>query len=80
MKVTLRIPVVLDRKGAANGWITQDANGEHSEDVGLLYDNWSEEEAPDDDLRLVYVTVEVDLEQVFRQNDIPGKVDLGETK
>jgi len=69
-ELELEIPVILAPDGRVQGWIGINKEGEHTEDVGLLYDSF-EMGVP---TRLITVKATVDMDALFAQSNIEGEV------
>lgn len=74
----IEIPVLIGPDGFAHGWVTQKPDGEHSEDIGLLYDSFIDREYPPQAAKLITVRAEVDLESLFADTVIEGEVETDE--
>ena len=74
MKIPLRIPVVICRDGkwSAGGYCVAGGGKTSNDDLALLYEGFPDE--PEDTMRKIYVTAEVDIGALFEDVEVAGQV------
>lgn len=70
--MTLKIPVIVNRKGQAEAFMIKKPNGEYIHDLDLIFDSFEDNM---EDLRLFMAVVDIDLESLFEASNIKAKVE-----
>ena len=73
-KVKVRIPIVVAKNGRMSGYVSRNPDGTQHEDVGLCEEDIIMANASEEDgsmpYRIVYVTAEIDLSELFKGTEI----------
>lgn len=68
--VTVRIPIVVSKSGRMSGQVNRTPDGKQHEDVALCEEDIFMAEDDAEPYRTVYVTAEIDLQEIFKGVEI----------
>ncbi|MHA2279671.1 MAG: hypothetical protein ACXAC5_02090 [Promethearchaeota archaeon] len=76
MKTTIQIPTVVCKNGTWHAYGYGTSKGVDKDvDTALMYESWDPKKVPDTDLQMVTVTVEIDVDALFKEKTFPATVE-----